>query len=134
MSRSGLIALLLATVALAGCGEKPEPSAPAVVTGTLSLEPAAPAAPDAGTTAGHKAGVSATTRHTRFAFTGRVKPPSARVELTPPRGRSAIVKTGSGGGFRAEVRKLRRGRNRFVLKGTAAGLRPWTVAVAVTRK
>ena len=91
-------------------------------------------APDAGTTAGHKAGAAATTRRARLAFGGRVQPPSARVAITPPRGRSAVVKAGSDGGFRAEVRKLRRGRNRFVLRASSPGLRPWTVAVSVTRK
>ena len=52
------VALALAALALAGCGEKPEPdvSKPAAVTGTLDLaRPSAPANPDAGTQAGHRA-------------------------------------------------------------------------------
>jgi hypothetical protein len=129
-------ALLLATVALAGCGEKPEPdvSRAAAVTGTVDLDRAAPAVPDAGTTAGHKAGAAATTRRSALSFTGHVQPPSARLALAPPRGRAGAVNAGSDGGFRARVSKLRRGLNRFVLRGTSPGLRPWTIDVAVTRK
>ena len=70
--------LLLAGVALGGCGAKPEPDlSKLAVTGTVDISPA-PGAPDAGTVAGHRAGVAATTRHTLFRFVGRVKPPAAR--------------------------------------------------------
>jgi ABC-type Fe2+-enterobactin transport system substrate-binding protein len=98
MSRRRVAALLLATVALAGCGEKPEPdlSQPAAVTGTVDLDRAAPAVPVAGTTSGHKAAAD--------------------------------------GRFFAQLRKLSRGRHRYVLHGTSPGLRPWTVAISITRK
>ena len=125
MPARALGALLLAAVALAGCGEKPEPdlSKLALVTGTVDLARSGPRAP-----------ATATTRRATLAFNGTVKPPSSRVALTPPHGRSAIVKRGSDGAFRAEARKLRRGQNHFVLEGTAPGLRPWTVDVSITRK
>jgi hypothetical protein len=134
MSRRRVAALLLATLALAGCGEKSEPSlsGPAAVTGTVELERAAPAVPDAGTTAGHKAAASATTRRARFSFGGRVEPPSARVELTPTK--STTVQTRADGRFLAQLRKLSRGRHHYVLHGTSPGLRPWTVAISITRK
>ena len=129
-------ALVLAALALAGCGEKPEPAGPTEVTGSVDLErPSAPANPDAGTQAGHRApDAAATTRGSTFAFTGRVRPAVARVALTPPRGRSAVVRKGGDGQFRAEARKLRRGANRYVLRGTAPGLRPWTVDISITRR
>jgi hypothetical protein len=125
MSRRRVAALLLATLALAGCGEKSEPSlsGPAAVTGTVD---------DAGTTAGHKAAASATTRRARFSFGGRVEPPSARVELTPTK--STTVQTRADGRFLAQLRKLSRGRHHYVLHGTSPGLRPWTVAISITRK
>jgi hypothetical protein len=44
------------------------------------------------------------------------------------------VPVGADGRFRARARMLRRGANRFVLQGTAAGLRPWTVDVSITRR
>jgi hypothetical protein len=134
MSRRRVAALLLAIVALAGCGEKSEPSVsePAAVTGTVDLERAAPAVPDAGTTAGHRATASATTRRTRFSFGGRVEPPSARVALTPAK--STTVQTGDDGRFLARLRELGRGRHHYVLHGTSPGLRPWTVAISITRK
>jgi hypothetical protein len=129
-------ALVLAALALAGCGEKTEPAGPSAVTGTVDLErPSAPANPDAGTQAGHRVpDAAATTRGASFAFTGRVRPPAARVELTPPRGRAAVVKQGGDGEFRAEARKLRRGANRYVLRGTAPGLEPWSVDISITRR
>jgi hypothetical protein len=125
MPARALGALLLAAVALTGCGEKPEPdlSKLAVVTGTVDLARSGPRAP-----------ATATTRRSALAFTGSVQPPSAHVRLTPPRGRQAIVKRDTHGAFRADVRKLGRGQNRFVLEGTSPGLRPWTVDVSITRK
>ena len=130
-------ALLLATVALAGCGEKPEPdvSKPTAVTGTLDLARPAPANPDAGTTAGHRApDATATTRRSALAFTGTVEPPSSRVTLAPEGGQPAAVEVGADGRFRARARKLERGANRFVLQGSSPGLRPWTVDVSITRR
>ncbi len=130
-------ALLLATVALAGCGEKPEPdvSKPTAVTGTLDLARPAPANPDAGTTAGHRApDATATTRRSALAFTGTVEPPSSRVTLAPAGGQPAAVEVGADGRFRARARKLERGANRFVLQGSSPGLRPWTVDVSITRR
>ena len=61
-ARSRVLALVAAL--LAGCGEKPEPSASRVtaVTGTVDLERPAAAAPDAGTTAGHRAPATASTK------------------------------------------------------------------------
>ena len=118
-------ALLLAAVALAGCGEKPEPdvSKPSAVTGTVDLARSGPAAP-----------ATATTRHSALAFTGRVKPPSSNVTLKPAAGKPAAVDAGADGRFRARARDLRRGENRFVLEGTAPGLRPWALNVLITRK
>ena len=131
-------ALLLATVAVAGCGEKPEPdvSKPTAVTGTLDLaRPAAPANPDAGTTAGHRApDATATTRRSALTFTGRVEPPSSRITLAREGEEPAGVRVGADGRFRARARELERGANRFVLQGSSPGLRPWTVDVSITRR
>ena len=130
-------ALLLATVALAGCGEKPEPdvSKPTAVTGTVDLARPAAANPDAGTTAGHRApDATATTQRSALAFTGHVDPASSRVTLAPAGGQPAAVDVGADGRFRARARKLERGANRFVLQGSSPGLRPWTVDVAITRR
>ena len=136
MSGRRAAALLLAALALAGCGEKSEPdvSKPTAVTGTVDLARPAPANPDAGTVAGHRAPATATTRRSALTFTGRVEPPSSRVTLTPAGGQAAAVQVGADGHFRARARKLRRGANRFVLQGTDPGLRPWTVDVAITRR
>lgn len=125
MPARALAALMLAAIALAGCGEKPEPdlSKLAVVTGTVDLARTGPRAP-----------ATATTHRGALAFTGKVTPPSAHVRLTPPSGRQAAVQRGSDGAFRAEARKLRRGQNRLVLEGVSPGLRPWTVDVVITRK
>jgi hypothetical protein len=130
-------AALLAAVALAGCGEKPEPdvSKPTAVTGTLDLARPAPGAPDGGTIAGHRApDATATTRRSALAFTGRVEPPSGRVTLAREGRRPAAVQVGADGRFRARARKLERGANRFVLRGTSPGLRPWTVDISITRR
>ncbi len=120
-------ALLLAALALAlaGCGEKPEPdvSKPAAVTGTVDLARSGPAAP-----------ATATTKHSALAFAGRVQPPSSRVTLKPAAGKAAAVEAGADGRFRARARKLRRGENRFVLQATSPGLRPWALNVLITRK
>jgi hypothetical protein len=130
MSPRRLAALVLAGVALGGCGAKPEPDlSKLAVTGTVDISPA-PGAPDAGAVAG----VAATTRHRLFRFVGRVEPPGAAVTLTPPAGRAASVRRKAHGSFSAEVRKLHRGANRFVLRGTTPGLRPWTLPVSVRRK
>jgi hypothetical protein len=125
MSARAAAALLLAAAVLAGCGEKPEPdlSKLAAVSGTVDLARSGPRAP-----------ATATTRRRALAFDGTVKPASARVALTPPKDRQAKVITGSDGQFRAEARKLERGANRFVLKATSPGLRPWTVPITITRK
>jgi hypothetical protein len=137
MSARRAAALLLAAVALAGCGEKPEPdvSKPTAVTGTLDLARPAPGAPDGGTIAGHRApDATATTRRSALAFTGRVEPPSGRVTLAREGRRPAAVQVGADGRFRARARKLERGANRFVLRGTSPGLRPWTVDISITRR
>jgi hypothetical protein len=119
-------ALLLATVAIAGCGEKPEPdvSKPTAVTGTLDL--ARPAQADADATA--------TTRRSALAFTGRVAPPSSRVTLARAGQQPSAVEVGADGRFRARARALKRGANRFVLQGSSPRLRPWTVDVSITRR
>jgi hypothetical protein len=132
-----LAALVLAAVALAGCGEKDEPdvSRPSAVTGTIDLARPAPGNPDAGTTAGHQApDATGTTRRSALAFTGRVQPPASRVTLAPAGGAPAAVDVGADGRFRARARKLRRGQNRFVLEGTAPELRAWKVDIAITRR
>jgi hypothetical protein len=135
MSRRQVAALLLATVALAGCGEKPEPdvSRPAAVTGSVDLG-RAPAPPDAGTVAGHRAPAIATTKRAALAFTGRVRPPASRVTLKPAVGKAVALAVGADGRFRARARKLRRGENRFVLLATSPGRRPWAINVLITRK
>ena len=110
-------------------------SKPTAVTGTLDLARPAPANPDAGTTAGHRApDATATTRRSALAFTGAVEPPSSRVTLAPEGGQPAAVEVGADGRFRARARKLERGANRFVLQGSSPGLRPWTVDVSITRR
>jgi hypothetical protein len=128
-------AALLALLALAGCGEKEEPAASQAraVTGTLDLErPAAP--PDAGTATGHRAPYTATTRRSALAFGGRVAPPSSRVTLARRGGDPAGVDVGADGRFRARARGLRRGANRFVVRGTAPGLQPLRMDVTITRR
>jgi len=131
------LALLTAVAALlAGCGEKPEPNAARVtaVTGTVDLKRPATTAPDAGTSAGHRAPATATTKRSAFAFTGHVEPASSLVTLRRPGGDPAAVDVGADGGFRARVRKLKQGANRFVLEGRSAGLTPWKVDISITRK
>jgi hypothetical protein len=130
-------ALLLAAALLAGCGEKPEPdvSKPTAVTGTVDLARPESAPPDGGTRAGHRmADATATTRRSRLAFGGSVKPPSSRVTLARASGSPEAVRVGADGRFRALARKLRKGANRYVLKATAPGLRPWTVDVSIHRR
>ena len=130
-------ALLLASLSLAGCGEKPEPdvSKPTAVTGTVDLARPAAANPDAGTVAGHRApDATATTRRPALSFTGHVDPASSRVTLAPAGGPPAAVDVGADGRFRARARKLERGANRLVLQATSPGLRPWTVDVSITRR
>ena len=132
------VALALAALALAGCGEKSEPDVtePAAVTGTLDLaRPSAPANPDAGTQAGHRApGATGTTRRATLAFSGKVDPASARVTLAREGGKPRALAVGADGRFRARARRLERGGNRFMLRGSAPGLRAWTVDIAITRR
>jgi hypothetical protein len=127
-----LALLALAAALLAGCGEKPEPAASRVsaVTGTVDLE--RPAA--AGTTTGHRAPATASTKRTSLVFSGRVDPASSQVTLQPRGGAAAAVAIGADGAFRARARKLKRGANRFLLEGRSAGLAPWKVDIAITRK
>jgi len=128
---------LVAAVALAGCGEKeePAPSRARAVTGTLGLDRPAPGPPDAGTTAGHRTpDATASTRRASLAFDGRVAPASSRVTLAPEGGRPQRVAVGRDGAFRARAAGLRRGQNRFVLRGRAAGLSPWRVDISITRR
>jgi hypothetical protein len=130
-------ALMLATLALAGCGEKPEPAAPraAAVTGTLDLARPSPGPPDGGTMFGHRmADAIATTRRSALAFGGRVRPRAARVTLARAGGEPRAVTVGANGRFRARARRLKRGVNRFVVEGTAPGLRPWKADVSITRR
>ena len=129
---------LLATGAalLAGCGEKPEPDLARVtaVTGTVNLKRPAAAAPDAGTAAGHRAPMTASTKRSAFAFSGRVAPASSLVTLRRAGGNPAAVDVGADGGFRARARKLKQGPNRFVLEGRSSGLKPWRVDISITRR
>jgi hypothetical protein len=127
--RAALLALVAAL--LAGCGEKPEPTAAqrVAVTGTVDLERQV-APPDAGTATGHRAPATATTTRSTFAFTGRVEPASSRVTLRPGGG----VDVAADGTFRARVRKLERGANRMLLEGHAPGLKPWRLDITITRK
>ena len=131
-------ALLLATVALAGCGEKPEPdvSKPTAVTGTVDLARPAPANPDAGTTAGHRAPDATATHAPLGARVHRPRePPSSRVTLAPAGGQPAAV------GRSAPTGASARGRASSSAAPTAScsrarspGLRPWTVDVSITRR
>jgi hypothetical protein len=136
--RARALALIaLAAGVLAGCGEKPEPDVSKIrtVTGTLDLARPAPGSPDAGTTAGHRApDATATTSRSSMAFTGTVRPAAAQLTLRPQRGGAARVTVGGDGRFRARARGLRRGQNHFVLEGRVAGLEPWIVDVAITRR
>jgi uncharacterized lipoprotein NlpE involved in copper resistance len=138
MSARRAAALLLATVALSGCGEKAEPdvSKTTVVTGTLDLaRPAAPTNPDAGTVAGHRApDATATTRRSTLTFTGRVQPATSRLTAAPQGGSPTAVRVGADGRFSVRARRLKRGANRIVLRGTSPGLRAWTVDVSITRR
>jgi hypothetical protein len=131
-----LVVLALAAALLAGCGEKPEPAAGRVtaVTGTLDLARPAPAPPDAGTTAGHRAPATASTTRSSLAFAGRVEPATSRVTLRPASGASMTVDVAADGSFRARARKLKRGRNAFLLEARSAGLAPWKVDISITRR
>jgi hypothetical protein len=137
MSARASVALVLAVLALAGCGEKSEPdvSKPTAVTGALDLaRPAAPN-PEGGTQAGHRGpDATASTRRSTLAFTGRVEPASSRVTFAREGGTPAAVDVGADGRFRARARRLERGANRFVLRGTSSGLRPWIVDITITRR
>jgi hypothetical protein len=125
-------ALALVAAVLAGCGEKPEPAAPRVtaVTGTVDLAKQA-TAPDAGTATGHRAPATASTTRSTLGFSGRVEPPSSRVTLRPGGG---PIDVGDDGTFRARARKLKPGVNHFVLEGRSPGLKPWRLAITITRK
>jgi hypothetical protein len=131
-----LVVPALAAALLAGCGEKPEPAAGRVtaVTGTLDLARPAPAPPDAGTTAGHRAPATASTTRSSLAFAGRVEPARSRVTLRPASGASMAVDVAADGSFRARARKLKRGRNAFLLEARSAGLAPWKVDISITRR
>ncbi len=131
-----LAVLALAAALLAGCGEKPEPAASRVtaVTGTLDLARPAPAPPDAGTTAGHRAPATASTTRSSLAFAGRVQPARSTVTLRPARGPAVTVDVAGNGSFRALARTLQRGRNAFLLEARAAGLAPWKVDISITRR
>ena len=137
MSARRAAALLLATVALAGCGEKAEPdvSKTTAVTGTLDLaRPTAPN-PDGGTVAGHRApDATGSTRRSMLTFTGRVQPATSRLTAAPEGGSPTVVQVGADGRFSVRARRLKRGANRIVLRGTSPGLRPWTVDVSITRR
>ena len=124
-----LAVLALVAALLAGCGEKPEPAASRVtaVTGTVDLARPAPAA-------GHRAPATASTTRSSLAFAGRVAPPSSQVLLRPARGAAVAVEVAADGSFRARARKLRKGRNRFVLEGRSTGLAPWKVDISITRR
>jgi predicted small lipoprotein YifL len=130
--RRSAVALALVAAVLAGCGEKEEPPASRVtaVTATVDLERPAPAPPDAGTTAGHRAPATASTTRSAFAFSGHVEPPASKVTLRP----AGTVAVGDDGSFRARAGKLKRGANRFVLEARSAGLTPWKLDIAITRK
>ena len=120
-----LAVLALVAALLAGCGEKPEPAASRVtaVTGTVDLA-----------RAGHRAPATASTTRSSLAFAGRVAPPSSHVLLRPPRGAAVAVAVAGDGSFRARARKLRRGKNRFLLECRSAGLAPWKVDISITRR
>ena len=134
--RSRLVLLVLAAALLAGCGEKPEPAASKViaVTGTLNLASPAPAAPDAGTTAGHRAPATASTKRSSLAFGGRVNPATSTVTLRPARGAATTVKVAATGSFRTRARKLKKGKNAFVLEARSPGLTPWKTDILITRR
>ena len=130
-----LVVPALAAALLAGCGEKAEPPASRVtaVRGTLDLARPAPGLP--APTAGHRApGATASTTRASLAFSGRVEPPTSQVTLRPADGRAAAVDVADDGSFRARARKLERGVNRLVLEGRSAGLKPWKVDIAITRR
>ena len=132
------VALALTAVALAGCGEKPEPDAaePTAVTGTVDLaRPSTGINPDGGTRAGHRApDATASTRRSALAFSGKVDPASARVTLAREGSEPRALDVGAEGRFRARARGLERGANRFVLRGSAPGLRAWTVDISISRR
>jgi hypothetical protein len=44
------------------------------------------------------------------------------------------VDVGDDGTFRARARRLKPGANRFVLEGRSPGLKPWRLAITITRK
>jgi hypothetical protein len=135
MSRS-LLVLALGAALLSGCGEKPEPAASKVtaVTGMVDLARPAAAAPDAGTTAGHRAPATASTKRSSLAFGGRVKPATSTVTLRPARGAAIPVKVAADGSFRARARKLKKGRNAFVVEARSPGLADWKVDITIARK
>ena len=80
---------------------------------------------------------SRVTTHVLDATSGR---PAANVDVTLEQhvGQSWQLvtsgRTDADGRFSVRARRLKRGANRIVLRGTSPGLRPWTVDVSITRR
>jgi hypothetical protein len=108
-----------------------------VVLGSVKLEraPAGPA--DAGTQAGHHGGEAlGKTNRPTFSFGGIVSP--AESEVTVAAANAAVSGTvkmvGDHGDFTVELSNLLRGANRFTLRATARGYKPWTQMVVISRR
>jgi hypothetical protein len=109
-----------------------------VVRGSVKLERAPGGRPDGGTQAGHRGGGEAlgTTNRPTFRFAGIVSPAESEVTIAAAnaalRGR---VRTVDGHGhFTVELSHLLRGANRFTLRATARGYKPWTQDVVISRR
>lgn len=107
-----------------------------VVMGSVKLDraPAEPA--DAGTQAGHHGGEAiGTTNRPTFRFDGTVSPAAGEVTVTAAdaalSGRVRMV--GDHGDFTVELSNLLRGANRFTVRATARGYKPWTQDVVISR-
>jgi hypothetical protein len=108
-----------------------------VVMGSVELERAPGGPPDAGTQTGHRGGeASGGTNRPTFRFDGIVSPAGSEVTIASADdalgGRVRMV--GDHGDFTVELSNLLRGRNRFTLRATARGYKPWTQAVVISRR
>ena len=140
------LALALAALALAGCGDEPARDVPATptpqadraVTGSVDLETPAGGPPDAGTQGGHRPGAArGETREATFSFDGIVSPAQSEVTVAAAGGGGAeatVRMLGDHGDFTVELSGLAAGRNRFTLRATADGHSPWEQRVVVTRR
>jgi hypothetical protein len=122
--------VLVALVALAGCGGESKPAgAPPAVSGSVDLEKPQAGPPDAGTSAGHgNEAAVATTSADVFSFTGRVQPADSEVEVS-----DGVVRVEPSGRFTVATTAPASGTKDVRIDAAKAGHRPWSLDVRITR-